>query len=99
MKRRFFAALFVAAAAAPGVSAAAQTGITDPVLKHIWALGEDSSQTWDLSHILFDSIGPRLTGTPAGTHASDWVIKTYKSWGIDTHREQYGTWRGWTRGP
>ena len=58
----------------------------------------DSSHTWDLSQTLFDSIGPRLTGTPQGTQASDWVIKMYKSWGIDAKREQYGTWRGWRRG-
>jgi hypothetical protein len=51
-----------------------------------------------LAQTFFDSIGPRLTGTPQGTQASDWVIKTYKSWGIDARREQYGTWRGWRRG-
>ena len=48
--------------------------------------------------MLFDSIGPRLTGTPQGTQASDWVMKMYRSWGIDAKREQYGTWRGWRRG-
>jgi len=78
--------------------AAAQTGTTDPVLQRMWHLGMDSSHTWDLSQVLFDSIGPRLTGTPQGTQASDWVMKTYRSWGIDAKREQYGTWRGWTRG-
>jgi hypothetical protein len=64
----------------------------------MWALGMDSSHTWDLAQTFFDSIGPRLTGTPQGNQASDWVIKTYKSWGIDARREQYGTWRGWRRG-
>jgi hypothetical protein len=77
----------------------AQTGITDPVLKRMWALGMDSSHTWDLAQTFFDSIGPRLTGTPAGVSASDWVIKNYKAWGVDAKREQYGTWRGWQRGP
>ena len=70
----------------------------DPVLKRMWAIGMDSSHTWDLSQALFDSIGPRLTGTPQGNSASDWVIGMYKSWGIDARREQYGTWRGWRRG-
>ena len=64
----------------------------------MWALGMDSSHTWDLSQTLFDSIGPRLSGTPQGLEASDWVMKMYRSWGIDTHREKYGTWRGWKRG-
>jgi hypothetical protein len=70
----------------------------DPVLKRMWSIGMDSSHTWDLSQALFDSIGPRLTGTPQGNSASDWVIGMYKSWGIDARREQYGTWRGWRRG-
>ena len=47
---------------------------------------------------LFDSIGPRLTGGPGIKAASDWVINTYKSWGIEAKREPYGTWRGWRRG-
>src|SRR5829696_5237307 len=71
---------------------------SDPVLKRIWALGMDSSRTWDLAQTFLDSIGPRLTGTPQGNQASDWVIKTYKAWGIDARREQYGTARGWRRG-
>jgi hypothetical protein len=65
----------------------------------MWALGIDSSHTWDLAQTFFDSIGPRLTGTPAGTRASDWVIKNYKAWGVEGKREQYGMWRGWRRGP
>lgn len=96
MKRTFALALSAVLVAAP---LAAQTGTTDPVLQRMWAIGQDSSETWNLAHILFDSIGPRLTGTPAGTSASDWVMKMYRSWGIDAKREQYGTWRGWRRGP
>jgi len=101
MRRSFVHALSAAVVATSFVAAplSAQTGITDPVLRHIWAAGQDSSQTWDLAQVFFDSIGPRLTGTPAGTSASDWVMKMYRSWGIDAHREQYGTWRGWRRGP
>src|SRR5437763_10217794 len=89
-------AFFAAVIAAPALPLQGQ--ITDPVLKRMWSLGMDSSHTWDMAQTLFDSIGPRLTGTPQGTAASDWVIKTYKSWGIDAKREQYGTWRGWRRG-
>jgi carboxypeptidase Q len=101
MKRSFVLALSASVAVTSFVGAplSAQTGVTDPVLKHIWAAGEDSSHTWDLAQVLFDSIGPRLTGTPAGNNASDWVMKMYRSWGIDAHHEQYGTWRGWRRGP
>src|SRR3954469_12633551 len=71
---------------------------SDPVIKRIWAVGMDSSRTSQLAQTLFDSIGPRLTGSPGIRSASDWVISQYKSWGIDAKREQYGTWRGWRRG-
>ena len=77
---------------------AQQFPANDPALQRIWRLGMDSSQVQSLSQTLFDSIGPRLTGSPGLRAASDWVIGQYKSWGIDARREQYGTWRGWERG-
>lgn len=70
----------------------------DAVLKHIWAVGMDSSRLEPLAASLFDSVGPRLTGSPGLTAASDWAIAQYKSWGIDAKRDVYGTWRGWRRG-
>ena len=70
----------------------------DPVIERLWRLGMDSSHVQKLAQTLFDSIGPRLTGGPGIRSASDWVINTYKSWGIDARRDQYGTWRGWRRG-
>ena len=47
----------LAFAAAP---LAAQTNTSDPVLRHIWALGMDSSHTWDLSQVAlrFDRSAP-----------------------------------------
>src|SRR5512140_3110570 len=70
----------------------------DPVLKRIWEIGMDSSHTQQLANALFDSIGPRLSGSPGIKAASDWVINQYKSWGIGAKRQPYGTWRGWRRG-
>lgn len=70
----------------------------DPVMQRIWRMGMDSSHVQSLSQVLMDSIGPRLTGSPGLTSASDWVMGKYKQWGIETRREQYGTWRGWRRG-
>ena len=77
-------------------SVAAQTG--DPVADRIFRLGMDSSRVQSLAQTFLDSIGPRLTGSPGMKNASDWVIRTYDSWGIAARREQYGTWRGWRRG-
>ena len=93
--------LFLAFAVSLASSSAlrAQTFPTDdPIIKRIWAIGMDSSQTMHLAQVLFDSIGPRLTGSPDQKRGNDWLIQTYKSWGIDAKNEQYGTWRGWRRG-
>ncbi len=70
----------------------------DPIIKSIWSQGMEQSQVYDLSQVLFDSIGPRLTGTPEQRAAVDWAVGTLKGWGIDARNEQYGTWRGWRRG-
>lgn len=90
------------AAALTAVPAAAQRPTTfptdDAAIKRIWSIGMDSSQVQKLGQALFDSIGPRLTGSPGMTAASNWAIAQYKSWGIDAKRDQYGTWRGWRRG-
>lgn len=78
---------------------AAQTFPTaDPVIKRIYALGMDSTQLYREAHVLFDSLGPRLMGTPNIRRAQGWLVNTYKSWGIDAKEEKYGTWRGWIRG-
>jgi hypothetical protein len=71
----------------------------DPVVQRIYVEGMQRSQASRLAQVLMDSIGPRLTGSPANRAANDWLLHTYKSWGIDAKNEQYGTWRDWTRGP
>ena len=91
------AAALVAATSLPAQKTT-QFPSNDATIQRLWRLGMDSSHTQQLSQALFDSIGPRLTGSPGLTAASNWVIKMYKSWGIDARREQYGTWRGWRRG-
>jgi hypothetical protein len=97
--RRVIAGAGLALVLAAG-TAAAQTFATDnPVLRRIWTLGMDSSQTYPLSQTLFDSLGPRLTGSPGYKAAADWLVATYQKWGIQARQEQYGTWRGWRRGP
>jgi carboxypeptidase Q len=89
-------ALLACSALLLAANLAAQTG--DPVADRIFRLGMDSSRLQSLAQTLFDSVGPRLTGSPGMRNASDWVIKSYTSWGIAARREQYGTWRGWRRG-
>ena len=99
IRRLSFVAIFAALLVAPARRIAAQSFATDdPVLQRIWTVGMDSSQTMHLSQVLFDSIGPRLTGTPNATGANDWLVRTYKSWGVDARNEQWGKWRSWRRG-
>src|SRR3982750_4684614 len=88
---------FVALCAArPALAQDNPTG--DPVVQRIYEEGMRHSQASRLAQVLMDSIGPRLTGSPANRAANDWLLRTYKSWGIDAKNEQYGTWRDWTRG-
>lgn len=82
---------------APGLRAQ-QVAVKDPVIAQIWREGMDHSQVDRLAQTLLDSLGPRLTGSPEMKAAADWVVSTYKSWGIDARLENYGTWEGWRRG-
>jgi carboxypeptidase Q len=70
----------------------------DPTIRHLYAVGMDSSRLVSEAHVLFDSLGPRLMGSPDIKRAQDWLVSLYKSWGIDAREEKYGTWRGWQRG-
>jgi hypothetical protein len=80
-------------------SAEAQTFRTnDPVIRRMWQLGIQQSQTEALAQVLMDSIGPRLAGSPGFQSAVDWLEKTYRGWGVTVRRERYGTWRGWQMG-
>jgi len=79
--------------------ASSQTFPTDdPVIRQMWRVGMEQSQTQQLAQVLIDSIGPRLAGGPALAGAQDWLLHTYQSWGVSAHKEQYGTWRGWRQG-
>lgn len=91
--------VFAALAVLAGRGAEAQSLATnDPILRRIWSIGMDSSQTYPLAQALLDSVGPRLTGTPGQKAGNDWLLSKYRAWGINARAEQYGTWRGWRRG-
>ncbi len=71
---------------------------TDPMIQKIWEEGMLRSQVATLSQQLMDSIGPRLTGSPNMNRGQDWLLATYKQWGVSAKKEQYGTWNSWKRG-
>jgi hypothetical protein len=96
---RHWLTLAAGLAAAGAIPLSAQSPApSDPVIGRIYALERDSSWTDRLSRTLFDSLGPRLTGSPDQKRANDWLVKSYTEWGIPAKNEQYGTWRGWRRG-
>jgi len=70
----------------------------DPIVQRIYDEGMRRSQAAKLAQVLMDSIGPRLTGSPANRAANDWLLRTYAAGGGLSKNEQYGTWRDWTRG-
>ena len=72
---------------------------TDTVIQRIYMEGMHDSHAAALAQVLMDSIGPRLTGSPANRAANNWLLRTYTAWGIPARNEQYGTWKDWTRGP
>ena len=88
----------ILAVAAPTVVVAQTYTTSDQTIRQIWAEGMNSSQAYTLAQVLSDSIGPRLTGTPGIKRGNDWLVATYKSWGVDARNEQYGKWKGWRRG-
>jgi carboxypeptidase Q len=70
----------------------------DPVIHALWEEGTERSQVETLAQVLIDSIGPRLTGTPEKQAGHDWLVRTYRTWGVAWESQQYGTWKGWRRG-
>jgi len=70
----------------------------DPVLRRMWTVGMEESQTERLAQVLVDSIGPRLSGSPGYDAAGEWLTELYRSWGVEVEREEYGTWKGWRQG-
>src|SRR5687768_18272205 len=70
----------------------------DPVIRRMWQVGMEQSQTEALAQVLIDSIGPRLSGTPGFDAATQWLERKYREWGVTSRRERYGTWRGWQQG-
>jgi carboxypeptidase Q len=55
------------------------------------------TQATVLFHTLTDTIGPRLTGSPAHVQAARWAVERLKAWGLDNPRlEPFQFGRGWS---
>ncbi|MBT8461745.1 MAG: hypothetical protein KJO44_04410, partial [Gemmatimonadetes bacterium] len=66
MNIRTGAGLGLAAGLFAAAPLAAQNFPTDDaVIEAIWTEGMENSEAWTIGQAMLDSIGPRLTGTPA----------------------------------
>lgn len=74
------------------------TPATNATIQRIWDEGMNRSQAMTLAQVLLDPLGQRLTGSPESDKAQEWIVETYKGWGVNARREQYGSWLGWRRG-
>src|SRR5687768_10221774 len=71
----------------------------DPRLRQIWDEGINKPRLREVAHVLMDSIGPRLTGSPADLAGHDWLVARYKALDITAFNETYSTdARRWRRG-
>jgi carboxypeptidase Q len=75
-----------------------QAQIDTNIINKIRTEVAEHSQMTTLAQQLMDDIGPRLVGSPQILKGNDWLVETYKSWGIAARNEAYGTWPGWERG-
>jgi hypothetical protein len=63
----------------------------------IKAEGLRGTEAMVLFHTLTDTIGPRLTGSPAHVQAARWAAERLKAWGLDNPRlEPFQFGRGWS---
>ncbi|MEO8032466.1 MAG: hypothetical protein ABI765_16580, partial [Gemmatimonadota bacterium] len=90
--------LLLAGLLALAAPAAAQTVDTSGAGKLIEE-GMQRSEVMKNLQYLSDVIGPRLTGSPAARKANDWTSAQFKSYGLDSHLEQWNFGLGWSRGP
>lgn len=85
-------------AALPCTLASQTLPTDDAVIRRMWSLGMDSSHTERLAQVLNDSIGMRLSGTAGFQSAVDWLLATYRGWGVPVRSERYGSAPGWRMG-
>ena len=98
MQRTPIALVLSAGLLASATSSQSQTPAGhDSVIGKIGIEGQERSQLYPLAQTLMDSIGPRLTGTVEQLRASEWLLATYRRWGIPARAEKYGTWLDWRR--
>jgi carboxypeptidase Q len=99
--RAAVAATMVAAlihvSSAARVGARPQAPTDQPMIAAIKAEAMQRSEASKLFHNLTDTIGPRLTGSPAHLAAARWAMDRFRDWGLANPRlEPFEFGRGWS---
>lgn len=95
MKRNFLICLALAclASSAPAVA-------QDAAVKKIIEIGKTDNRVMHQIDILTNRFGGRPIGSDAYENAAEWMIREYKSWGLDVKLEEAGSLPvGFNRGP
>ncbi|MDH6356454.1 M20/M25/M40 family metallo-hydrolase [Parabacteroides sp. PF5-9] len=72
----------------------------DATVKKIIEIGQTDNQTMRHLDILTNRFGGRLVGSDAYENAAEWMVREYKSWGLDVEIEEAGSVPvGFNRGP
>jgi hypothetical protein len=92
MKRALVVVVFLAA----GIALAAQSPVDLATVSRIKQEALTRSQVMDHVGWLADVYGPRVTGTPNFTRASEWAMKRFTEWGLaNVHQERFAFGQGW----
>lgn len=72
----------------------------DAAVKKIIEMGQTDNQVMHQLDILTNRFGGRLIGSDAYENAAEWMLREFKSWGIEAHLEEAGELPvGFNRGP
>jgi carboxypeptidase Q len=97
VRRRVGAALAAIVGVLFEVTAFGQAPASQAAIDAIKAEGMSRSEAARLFHLLTDSIGPRLSGSPGHVAAARWAVDQLKGWGlVDAHLDPFEFGRGWT---
>ncbi len=77
-----------------------QLNAQDAATKKIIEIGQTDNQTMHQIDILTNRFGGRLVGSDAYENAAEWMMREFKSWGLDVELQEAGSVPvGFNRGP
>ena len=62
----------------------------DAAVKKIIEMGQNDNQVMHQLDILTNRFGGRLIGSDAYENAAEWMVREFKSWGLDVQLEEAG---------